>query len=375
MYNIKRISIFIFVALAIALIASSFTGEDIIGRAIIIGMGVDGCDEGVRVTVEIVSPASSGEQIGTFSKTITANGRTIADAIARIAELTGKEASLGRCLIIVFGQEYCENNDLTNDIDYLIQSDSFKESSAICCVEGKAEEMFNKSAAMSQGVSLVLGEMFGSQAGQKALVSNTLLDYTLSQRGLTKTGFLNMVKFVPSDNENVDEPNKAQGYFDLRSVAVFASNKYLCRLTDEEINGFVLLDKEVIGSSFVCRTQEGKEYTVTINSKDVKLKLGQDDVIRCELSMQGRSARTDSGEVEGTLVAQNQKELPKEVVEDVIAQATKQIDALLDKQRQYNFDLVNLHETFRRRDGSSKELDSLPTADITVELTVKFNEK
>lgn len=375
MYNIKRISIFIFVALAIALIATSFTGEDIIARAIIIGMGVDESDEGVRVTVEIVSPASSGEQIGTFSKTISANGKSIPAAITRIAELTGKEASLGRCLIVVFGQEYYENNDLSNDIEYLIQSDSFKESSAICCVEGKAEDLFNNSAAMSQGVSLVLGEMFNSQAKQTAIVTNTLLDYTLSQRSSIKTGFLNRVKFVPSNNENTDEPDKAQGYFDLRNIVIFGDNKYMCTLTDEEIRGFALMNKDVIGSSFVCNAEDGSQYTVTVNSKDIKLSIQQDNTIKCEISLLGRAARTDSSGIEGMFVAQNQKELPKEIVDDIISQATAQVNAILAKQREYNFDIVKLHETFRRRDGSSKELDNLPTADIGVEAVVKFNEK
>ncbi len=374
MYNIKRISIFIFAVVAIALVAGSFMGEDIISRAIIIGIGIDGSDEGVRLTAEIVSPASSGEQIGTFSKTISANGKSIATAISRIAELTGKEASLGRCLVIIFGQEYYENKDLSDDIDYLISSDSFKESSTICCVEGSAEDFLNNSAAMSQGVSLALSTMFTSQARQTALATNTLLDFTLSQRGLLKTGFMNQVKFVSSDNVNTQEPDKSQGYFDLRNIAIFGDNKYMCMLTDEEIRGFALLNNDVTGSSFVTDV-DGKQLTVTINSKDIKFDLQQGNVIKCEINLQGREAHTDSGEVEGQFVAQNKKELPQAAIDDIIAQATAQINSLLDKQRQYNFDIVNLHETIRRRDGTSEQLNNLPTADIDVEAVVKFNEK
>ena len=374
MYNIKRISIFIAVALAIGLIAASFMGENIIGRAIIIGLGVDGSDEGVRVTAEIVSPASSGEQIGTFSKTISANGKSIAAAISRIAELTGKEASLGRCLIIIFGQQYYEQKDLSDDIEYFIQSDSFKESSAICCVEGTAEDFFNNSAAMSQGVSMALSSMFTSQARETALVTNTLLQYTLSQRGLLKTGFMNQVKFVPSDNTNTDEPDKPQGYFDLRNVAIFSNNKYLCMLTDEEIRGFALLNKDVVCSSFVSNASD-KQLTITVDSKDIKLDLQQDNTIKCEISLLGKTARTDSGEVEGMFVAQNKKELPQVVIDDVVSQATAQVNAILDKQREYNFDIVKLHETLRRRDGTSEQLNNLPTADINVEVVIKFKEK
>lgn len=374
MYNIKRISIFIVIVVVVGFVAGSFMGEDIIGRAIIIGLGVDGSDEGVRVTAEIVSPASSGEQIGTFSKTISANGESIPAAITRIAELTGKEASLGRCLVIVFGQDYYEKADLSNDIEYFIRSDSFKESSAICCVEGSAEDLFNNGAAMSQGVSLVLSGMFTNQAKETAIVTNTLLDYTLSQRSSIKTGFLNQVKFVPSNNENPSEPDKAQGYFDLRNIAIFADNKYVCMLTDDEIRGFALMNEDVIGSSFVSNAGD-TQFTVTINGKDIKLNPDKDDSIKCEISLMGKAARTDSGEVKGMFAAQNKKELPQEVIDDIISQATAQINAILDKQREYNFDVVKLHETIRRRDGSSEKLDNLPTSDIKVDLTVKFDEK
>ena len=373
MYNIKRIGAFIAVVIVITVIASSFMGEDIMGRAIIIGLGVDGSDEGVRVTAEIISP-SSGEQVGSFSKTVSVNGKSIANAVTRIAELTGKEASLGRCMIIMFGQDYYENTDLSSDIEYLISSDSFKESSTVCCVEGKAEDFLNNSAAMTQGVSLALSEMFNAQEQQTATVINSLLDFTLSQRGLIKTGFLNKVQFVPSTNTNPDEPDKPQGYFDLGHIAVFADNKYMRMLTDEEIDGFALLDSRVTGSTFVCK-YDGKDVTVTIDSKDIKRKLQEDNTVTYQLNLQGKAAHTDSGEVGGIFVAQNQKELPQAVIDDVIAQATEQINALITAQQQYNFDLIKLHETIRQKTGSNDELDNLPTADIKVDVVITFKEK
>ncbi len=374
MYNIKKVFIFIAVVVLIALIAGSFVGEDLVGRAIIIGLGIDTCEEGVRVTAEIVSPASSGEQIGTFSKTVSADGKSLATAISRIAELTGKEASLGRCLIVIFGQNYYEQRDLSNEIEFLIMSDSFKESSVICCAEGSAEEMFNKGAAMSQGVSLTLSSMFKTQTKQTAIVTNTLLQYTLSQRSLLKTGYMNQVRFIPSNNVNTNEPDKAQGYFDLRNIAIFGENKYMCMLSDTEIRGLALLNADVIGSTFVC-TEDDKQLTVTINSKNIGLSLNQDDTVKCKIELMGKVVRTDSGEVEGPLVSQDTKDLSPQVIEDIVKQATEDVNALLEKQREYNFDVVKLHETFRRKNGDSKQLDELATADIKVELNVTFKEK
>lgn len=373
MYNIKRIAVFVAVIVAVIVIAGSFLGEGVNDRAIIIGMGLDAVPEGVRVTAEVISP-STGEQVGAFSKVVSASGQTVAIAIQRLAEITGKEASLGRCLLLVFGQEYYEKRDLSDDIEFFIQSDSFKEECNICCCEGTAEELFYKGSALSQGVSLNLSSMFSSQSKQTAMVTNTLLDYTLSQDGLLKTGFMNKVKYVPSDNISQDEPDRPQGYFDLNNYLIFAENKYLCALTDEEKRGFALLNDEVVGSVFVTEA-DGTKQTVTVSSKDVSLKLKEGNSIECVIDLLGKTVRTDSADVEGIFVAQKNKELSQEAIDDVVNQATEFINALLDKQRQYNFDIVNLHETIRRRDGSSEQLDNLPTEDIEVTLSVKFAEK
>lgn len=373
MYNVKRVFLFIAVVIGVVIIASSFVGENVTDRAIIIGMGLDESDEGVRLTAEVISP-STGTQVGAFSKVVSANGQTVAVAIQRIAEITGKEASLGRCLLLVFGQGYYENRSLKDDIDFFIQSDSFKEGCNICCCEGSAEDLFYKGSALSQGVAMNMAAMFKSQSKQTAIVTNTLLDYTLSQRNLLKTGFMNKARFVPSDNTSQEEPDKPQGYFDLNSFVIFSDNKYLCDLTDEEIRGFALLDDEVVGSTFVSEF-DGVKQTVTVSSKNVSLKLNEDKSIKCEVDMLGKVVRTDSADIEGIFVAQKNKELPQEVIDEIIEQATKQINALLDKQREYNFDIVKLHETIRRKEGGSKELDNLPTEDIKVEVTVKFAEK
>lgn len=373
MYNIRRIFIVIAVIAGVVVIANSFVGEGVTDRAIIIGLGVDESDEGVRVTAEVISP-STGEQVGAFSKVVSANGQTVATAIKRIAEITGKEASLGRCLLLVFGQQYFERRDLSDDIEFFISSDSFKEGCNICCCEGTAEKLFYNGAALSQGVSLSLSSMFRSQSKQTAIVTNTLLDYTLSQRNMLKTGFMNKVRFVPSDNQSQDAPEQPQGFFDLKNIVIFADNKYLCELTDEENRGFALLDGDVIGSTFVTE-DGGTSQTVTISTKDVSFKLNGDNSVKCEVDLLGKVVRTDSADIEGIFVAQKNKELSQEAIDDVIKQSTEFINALLDKQRQYNFDIVNLHETIRRKEGSSKQLDELPTEDIKVELSVKFSEK
>ena len=134
MSNIKRIAIVLAVIAVFLIIGSSFKGSDILERSIILGLGIDAAENGgITLTAEVVSPGNGTEQVGTFSKTVTVSAKTIAEAIQNVAEHTGKEASLGQCVVIVFGQDYYENVDFSSVIEYFVNHHSLKESTVICC--------------------------------------------------------------------------------------------------------------------------------------------------------------------------------------------------------------------------------------------------
>ena len=134
MSNIKRVAIALAVVVIVVAIGASFEGSNVLDRSIILGLGVDNAEDGgVQLTAEVVSPGNGTEQVGTFSKTVTVSARTIGEAIQNIAEHTGKEASLGQCVVVVLGQDFYENVDFSDVIDYLVNHHSLKESSAICC--------------------------------------------------------------------------------------------------------------------------------------------------------------------------------------------------------------------------------------------------
>lgn len=373
MSDIKRTIIVIVIIVAVILVSSSFVGSNIMDRAIIIGLGVDLCGDGVRLTAEVVSPSSSGEMVGTFSKTVSANGKSVGQAIQRIAELTGKEASLGRCLILVLGQELYESIDFSDIIDYFINSDSFKESSAIACCEGTAEDLINKGSVLLQSVSLAVTALIQDQASKVAIVTNNLLEYALSQLDMLKTGYMNEIKYVQSDNSDPQNPDKDQGYFALDKIAVFRENKLECMLNREEVKGFALFEDSVLGDTFVS-DNSGKVLTININSKKVDKSL-KDDEITLKIKLFAKLARTDSADVEGVFIAQDKKEIPKEMIEDVTEQARILAQAFLDKQVEYNFDILGLHELYRQKFGSSKELSDKPMEEFNVNLEVEVVEK
>ena len=373
MSDIKRIAIFIVVIIAVVAVSTSFVGSDILDRAIIIGLGVDSSEEGVRITAGGINPGNGSEQIGTYSKTVSANGSSVGQALNRMAELTGKEASLGRCLLIVLGQDLYEKEDFGDIINYFIESDSFKESSAICCANGSAEELFNKGSAMTQSVSFALTALLQEQSEKVAIVTNNLLNYTLSQRELFKTGFLNKVAFVASQNTDASNPAKVQGYFTLDETVIFRENEYVYTLGKDETRAFALFDDDVLGDTFTSDAS-GNMLTINVNSKKVDKKVVNDQV-EINIKLYAKLAKTDSADVEGIFVSKDKMEIPKETIEDITEYATQLAETLINKQTEYNFDILKIHEIYRRKQGATYELANKPMTELPIKLKLEIVEK
>lgn len=372
MNNLKRLAVILIVLGVLALASTSFKGSQVLNRAIIIGLGVDGTETEVVVTAEVVSPGNGSEQVGTFSKTVTASGSSIAQAIDQVAEKTGKEASLGQCLILILGEDFYTTQNASDIIDYFMTSDSFRESAIVCCCKGSAQSLLNKGEALSQSVSLALVTMLLDQAEKVGIPTNNLLKYARSQKELAQTGFLNCVQFVPSQNTDSQNPDKEQGYFTYRTAVVFRSNKYVCDLTEEQVKGFALFQDDVAGDNFVSQAS-GERLTLNINNKNVDNKY-KDDVITIDITLSVNLARTDSADESGAFSYKEKHNIPQESLQDATDQATALAQAFLDKQIADNFDLINLHETIRQQTGTTKELTELQTKDITVKFTVKTEE-
>ena len=374
MSNMKRVAIILALVAAAFVIGASFKGSDILDRSIILGLGVDSGEEGeIKLTAEVVSPGNGTEQVGTFSKTVTVNAKTIGQAIQNIAEHTGKEASLGQCVVIVFGQDFYESVDFSDVIEYFINHHSLKESTVICCCEGSAKDLFNNSDALSQSVSLSISTLMQDEAKKVAVTTNNLLSYARSQTELHCTGFLNKIKFVPSENKDAQEPDKIQGFFTYREIAVFRKNTYVYTLNEEEVQGMSLFIKDVVGETFVAE-MDGLTRTLQVNNKNIDQKSTDDGGLEIKIKLSVRLGRTDSEEVSGAISAKKEKEIDPKVLDEVKKKAQALAELYLAKQAEYNFDLLKFHETYRQKEGTSKNLAEKPTADFPIKLTVEVVE-
>ena len=373
MNNLKRIGILLAIFTVLILFSVGYKGNDIQARAIVLGVGIDLQPNGdLYVTAEIVSPGNGGEEVGTFTKTVSAAGKTVAEALKEIAVKSGKETSLGQMVLIVLGEDYIKT-DFTDTADYFIRSDSCKESAIICCCEGRAEKLLNSGDAVAQSVSLSLADKLKGLAKEVAIPASDLLSYVRSQMELFHTGFLNYVTFEESQNTGSTNPEQKQGFFVADRVAVFRQNNIVGILDAQETKGFAILYDDVSGNVFPVKDDE-KYFTLRANSKSVDAKQ-KDGVVTMSVEMKVKLSRTDSFGAGGLFTAKTESEIPQEMLKQVKEQSLALAMLFLNKQVEWEFDLVNIHEIFRQKYGSTKEITTLPMKEIPVKLSISVKEK
>ncbi len=374
MASLKRIALFILIAAAVIILSVNYKGNDVLKRGIVLGLGVDGSADGVRVTAEMISPGNGGEQVGTFTKTVSANGATVAEALQAIAEKSGKETSLGQCVVLVLGEEFVKN-DFTSVTEYFMRSDSFKGSAVVCCCKGTAEQLLN-SGATASGASMSIADGLKGQSKDVALPVSDMLAFARSQQELYKTGFLNYVEFQPSQQDSrqsSQQDGAQQGYFSCNKVAVFRENKLVGVLTQRETQGFALLSDDVAGINFAVKEQD---YTVTLRAgtKSVKAK-GTEQGVLLSVHLFVKPARTDSFGAGGRFSAKTDSEVTETQKQQVRTQALEMAQLFLQKQREWEFDLLGFHELYRSRYGSVPQVESMTMQSIPVEVDVTVSEK
>lgn len=373
MSSLRRILVIFLLSIALFVMSASFTSNDILDRAIIIGLGLDlSQDNELVVTAEVVSPGNGSEQVGTFSKTITVQGQTVAHAIGQITQKMGKEASLGQCALLILGNSLYTRVDFSQIIDFFIHSYNFKESSVICCAKGEAKQILNYGEGMSQSVSLAIVSMLQQQAKSTALPTNSLLQYARSQKELSRTGFINHVQFVPSQNVDEQNPNKIQGYFSYDQLVVFRNNKFVGYLSNEQLRGLSLLTKSVTGDVFIVQA-DGEKVTFITGEKSVDMQI-DDTNVTLKIKLKCRLARSDDFGVNGVFTVQTEQDLPKELLQNIQRQATDLVQNFVDYQRQNNVDLIYLHEKFRQKQGSTDFVNTFSMDDLYFDVQVQVEQ-
>ena len=250
---------------------------DIEHTAIIVAFGID-VDENdeYEISTQIAIPQVSTTSSSNSESIISAKGRTIGEAIDKIAVNTGWYPLFSFCNLIILGENAVSGN-VMKILNFFIRTDRIPDSAALCACEGTAKKLLLSNTPLDSVSSFALQKILEQDYAKLDRIANiNVKNFADGYYSESASGYLPFVKAIESgDSQNAsqgDSGNSGGGseggsggsggsgggsggsgesgdksdVYDASSALCFSHGKAVCMLTAEETLLFNLRNKNSI---------------------------------------------------------------------------------------------------------------------------------
>lgn len=155
-----------------ALLGSLSSGINLLDRAIVVGVALDGAPGDLTLTAQIVVPQNGGTASGGDKFTIfRSEGATVAEAVENLSLGSGLRASFAHTDVILFGTDLLKAGP-QEPLEYIFKSDLVRDTALLVAVPGEAGALLKTKLTVGESVSYHLLEMLQSnrdEAGQNPM--------------------------------------------------------------------------------------------------------------------------------------------------------------------------------------------------------------
>ncbi|MBQ9786259.1 MAG: hypothetical protein IJW25_02210 [Clostridia bacterium] len=145
-----RIFVWIIVVFFIILAPSSFsTPSQIQEKSVVVGIGLDGHEQGLELSAQILIPEPGGNY---SQKQVILNsaGKNFSNAVRNLEHQIGKTLGFAHCHIIILSDAILEQN-VTQVLDYLMRSNILGNNTTMVHTSGKAKDLLKASSEINNG--------------------------------------------------------------------------------------------------------------------------------------------------------------------------------------------------------------------------------
>lgn len=194
-----KILIIIFIGIFFFYFTTDFSLINIEKTALIISLGVDKTTKGYEVTTQIAIPEASNTQSNNKESVISAEGKTLYEAITKIGGLTGWYPKLSFCNLIVIGENLLTEN-IMGLVDFFVRSYKVEDSAILCSCEGTAKELLLSSSPLDNISGLSLSKIFvRDYNGASRVMTTSIKQFSIGYYSHSKMGYMPFIKQVLTD--------------------------------------------------------------------------------------------------------------------------------------------------------------------------------
>jgi len=255
-------------ALLLAVASSGCGFKDIDRRFFVVGIGIDGIDQGkkrFRITLRLAIPSSHNENGAKKSQVITQDAESVTEAVRLIKSRVNKELDFGYAKVIVLGKNIIQR-DLRDTLDWMIRRRDIQMIAWMAVGDPSAEAVLKLKTSSERLAGNALMLSFGRTGVESGyIVSQYLFDFYRKTRELGLDPVLPIVQATKSgyaiNTAVVFNKHSAQMYLTRDETRIFnvtygsiSKVEVEAPMGDEHL--YASIDK--VNMSFKVRTPPGK---------------------------------------------------------------------------------------------------------------------
>lgn len=268
-------------------------------RAIVQAIGVDSSEEGYRVTLQIFSPGGGENGIDVSkqnAKLITADGKTISDAIRTATLKQGKQIFYGHNRLLIIGKQVAQDG-IQDVLPFFNNGYESRPSTNVMVAEAAAEEIL--AANIEQGIvpAESLQNMVENHTENAGVIKTRLIDIIEAVYDPSRSVAIPTVRLIEDkdDGESSDENGVETTHAVMMDgTAVLKNNRLVGMLTEDETRGLSFLTDKVTRTLVVFEYGDSKGsgmISIDVYESNTRTEIAEEQgkaVLRASVKAKGR---------------------------------------------------------------------------------------
>ena len=174
-------------------------------RVLMTTIGVDKNDDGkYNVSVAMVKPSrgSTGPSANARMEVVVGDGKTVADAVAKVSFLIGKTAGFSHVNTIILGNKLVTEDDAVEVLDYFIRDNRIPTSSMVMVAKDKAEDTLKDLNKLELSTAVDLQKLLLYKESSLNGIMMNILNFVDDYYQPSKCSLLSEIKMVDEKEQS-----------------------------------------------------------------------------------------------------------------------------------------------------------------------------
>lgn len=352
-------------------------------RAIVVGMGIDYEEGEYTVSTQIVNPIQSGQanNMDDSYGVVYAKGKTIAECIGQISQLTGLKVSLSQCNLLIWGKGIV-NENMIPSIGCLVQTYQFPEQAYMLVAENKAVDILRAKPLMTKISAFQIQQTLNSMADDESVINTNLKNFLgdyLSDSGAAIVAYIIAEEVAKEDSGGsmAEGENSKYHEFNYDKGILFSKKRPPLLLEkDDTVAANLILEK--IKSGGLTVNVDGVDFNLELNEKKYKLDLKLvDGRVKYDGKIKIKYSISEAGDINGYFsLSDITEELKGKIADAAAKEIERKINAAYEKCKAAGYDIYMIYNKIYAKEGvkwkSAAREDYLNQVDFSISAEVEI---